>query len=215
MRTLLTGFGPFGKVVDNPSGRIVEHFARSGAPGHALTARVLPVSFTLAGEAIRELLRDGRFGAALLLGVAGKETCLRLERYARRRPAERPDVDGSVPTEGDGLPGAADGYAASVPLEALQSTLTGAGLSARLSDDAGDYVCNHTYYAALDTLAAEGIPTRCLFIHVPPDEVTHGEPAGGPCMPLQRQIQAVSLALAWLVELAHETASPPARRVGL
>src|SRR5262245_13813558 len=56
MRTLLTGFGSFGNVVNNPSARIVEHFARTGAPGHELTARVLPVSFARAGEAIRDLL---------------------------------------------------------------------------------------------------------------------------------------------------------------
>jgi pyrrolidone-carboxylate peptidase len=37
MRTLLTGFGPFGKITDNPSGRVVSHFAQAGVPAHLST----------------------------------------------------------------------------------------------------------------------------------------------------------------------------------
>src|SRR5579871_6726962 len=85
MQTLLTGFGPFGQVVNNPSARIVEHFGRAGAPGHDLTTRVLPVSYARAGQAVRDLLLAGRFDAALLLGVAGQESHLRLEQCGRWR----------------------------------------------------------------------------------------------------------------------------------
>jgi pyroglutamyl-peptidase len=206
VRTLLTGFGPFGNVVNNPSARIVEQFARTGAPGHELTARVLPVSFTRAGEAVRDLLRAGRFGAAVLLGVAGGEACLRLERLARRRPAGRPDVDEAVPGESEALPGAADVWTATVSLEQLWHALTRAGLLARLSDDAGDFVCNYTYHSALTTIAADRLPTRCLFIHVPPDEKTYAEPVDGPIMPLQQQIEAVTLTLEWLEEMESAAA---------
>jgi pyroglutamyl-peptidase len=201
MRTLLAGFGPFGNTINNPSARIVEHFARSGAPGHELTARVLPVSFSRASDEIRALLSTARFDAAVLLGVAGKEACLRLERFARRRAAGRADVDGTMPGETELAPGAPDTCSASVPLEALWSKLTDAGLPTRLSDDAGDYVCNHTYHSALVTLTENRLLTRCLFVHVPADEVTYAEPVDSPTLPLQRQIEAVSLILEWLAEL--------------
>src|SRR5258708_1429539 len=107
MRTLLTGFGPFGNVVDNPTARIVAHFAETGAPGHELVSRVLPVAFGRADSEICGLLRTGRFDAALLLGVAGRRRVLSLERLARNRDsASIPDADGElrfdVPIVSDG-----------------------------------------------------------------------------------------------------------------
>src|SRR5438876_9677415 len=100
MRTLLTGFRPFGANIDNPSARIVAHFAQVGAPGHELTTRVLPVSYDRAAAEVSELLRGGAFDVALLLGVASGPAVLRLERLARRPDGARlPDVDGQVPTD--------------------------------------------------------------------------------------------------------------------
>jgi pyroglutamyl-peptidase len=97
-------------------------------------------------------------------------------------------------------PGALEFYSTPVALEALMNHLLAAGLPARLSDDAGSYVCNHTYYAALHAIAAEGLPTRCLFLHVPADSETVSEPVAGPTMSLRRQIEAVKCTLAWLAQ---------------
>src|SRR5437870_9369134 len=110
MRTLLTGFGPFEKTIHNPSARIVDHFARAGAPGHALTTGVLPVAFARAEREIRRLLHGGRYDAAVLLGVAGREACFRLERLGRRVAASRPDVDGAVPGRPQWYADAPDNY---------------------------------------------------------------------------------------------------------
>jgi pyrrolidone-carboxylate peptidase len=67
MRTLLTGFGPFGAIAHNPSARIVEQLARGGSPGHRLTCRVLPVSFARAeaeiGSLLKSLTRPSSIGA--------------------------------------------------------------------------------------------------------------------------------------------------------
>src|SRR5262245_58104523 len=97
MRTLLTGFGGFGQVVNNPSARIVAHFERAGAPGHDLTTRVLPVSYERAAAEIVELLRGEPFEAALLLGVAQSTPVIRIEQLARWCAPERPDADGQAP----------------------------------------------------------------------------------------------------------------------
>lgn len=198
MRTLLTGFGPFGAVLNNPSARIVEHFERTGAPGHELTPRVLPVSYARAEREIRDLLIEGRFDGALLLGVAVREAHVRLERCGRRRSAGHPDCDGHLPAPVGPRPGALVQYLATVALEPLLEELVAAGLPACLSDDAGGYVCNHTYYAALHAIAAENLPTRCLFLHVPADPETFSAPPEGPVMPLRTQIEAAARVLAWL-----------------
>jgi pyroglutamyl-peptidase len=197
-RTLLTGFGPFGTVVNNPSSRIVAHFAQAGAAGHDLTTRVLPVSYARAEGEIRALLSAGGFDSALLLGVAGRETHLRLEQFGRWAPSGHPDCDGLMPSNAERSPGALERYSTPVALEPLMHDLHAAGLPARLSDDAGSYVCNHTYYSALQAIAAEDLPTRCLFLHLPPDSETFSEPVEALAMPLRLQIEAVERILGWL-----------------
>src|ERR1051325_1248782 len=100
VRTLLTGFGPFGSVTDNPTARLVEHFGCMGAPGHALTTCVLPVSFARASAEVADRLRAGRYDAQLLLAWAGGAATLRIERYGRNRNNPRlVDMDGAMPAD--------------------------------------------------------------------------------------------------------------------
>jgi len=194
MRTLLTGFGPFGDVVDNPSARIASHFAESGAPGHELTVRILPVSFERASDEITRLLTEGNFDLALMLGVAGRDSEIRVETCARNQDAARiPDCDDSQPSgviSESGL----EAYRTSVDAGLLVKTLLDSGIPARVSDSAGSYVCNRAYYAALHAITRHSLPTRCLFLHVPSDENTFAE-SQPVAMPLQIQIQAVEVLL--------------------
>jgi pyroglutamyl-peptidase len=200
MQTLLTGFGPFGSMARNPSARIVKHFARTGAPRHVLTAHVLPVSYARAETAIGGLLGDGPYDAAVLLGVAQREACIRLEQFAHRRAAGREDVDGAAPARLASDPDGPAFYRTTLPLELLHARLTAAGLPARVSEDAGDYLCNYVYYLTLAALSTAQLPVRCLFVHVPPDEQTFDQPFEGPMLPFARQIEAVTLILEWLLE---------------
>jgi pyroglutamyl-peptidase len=199
MRTLLTGFGPFGNILDNPSARIVAHFAAAGAPGHELTTRVLPVPYDRAAAEVSALLNQGGFGAALLLGVASRSAELRLERVARPPGGERlPDVDGRFPSGTSLPPDALSSYAATVALEPIAAALAAVDLPVRLSEDAGSYVCNHLYFAALRTLAVSDLPTRCLFLHVPIDPASLSPRGAEHAMPLEQQILAVTQVLAAL-----------------
>jgi pyroglutamyl-peptidase len=199
MRTLLTGFSAFGSVVNNPSERIVAWLEREGAPGHELTTRVLPVSYERAAREIEALLKEGAFDAALLLGVARAETCIRVEQQARLGlSGHGPDVDGKVPVTAAGAQGTPAVYSATFGVEGMVKRLAGAGFAARLSEDAGGYVCNYTYYSALRTIRQAGLSTRCLFLHVPPDEETFSEPPAQGGMPLAQQVVAVQAVLAWL-----------------
>lgn len=188
MRTLLTGFGPFRDVVDNPTARIVGHFAAAGAPGHELTTRVLPVSFAEAGEQVRALLLAEPYDVALLLGVARGESAIRFECIGRC-------CDPATTKE---APPAAHG--ATLTPDSLAEWLEGNGFPSRLSEDAGGYVCDHTFFSALDAISGGGLATRCLFIHMPADDQTFAAPPAVPTMPLARQIEAMAQVLAWLKE---------------
>jgi len=208
-RTLLTGFGPFRNVVDNPTARIVAHFERVGAPGHELTTRVLPVSFVEAGREVSALLAEGAFDVALLMGVARRADGFRFEQFGRYSDPDTVEAERPVP----------DSYPGHLVFDAIVAELEAAGMPAEVSSNAGGFVCDHTYYCALRAIAEGGLATRCLFLHVPADEQTFAEPptpppalpetgrelalplgptSVRPTMALSQQIAAVGRVLGWL-----------------
>lgn len=143
---LITGFGPFGSVADDPSSRLA---ASSGLP-HC----ILPVSYLRVEEELRTL---EPFDTLLMMGVAARRSRPTLELLARNRIGRSPDVDGMRgPSliEPDGPP-------------VMEATL-GTGLSLPpgigASLDAGDYLCNYVLWRALRLF-----PTAHVgFLHVPP-----------------------------------------------
>ena len=179
-RTLITGFGPFGDVLNNPTERIVNHFSSARVPGHELTTAVLSVSFQRADEMIRGLLREGDFDAALLLGVARNvpnASGFRLDDAARNVDRARiPDCDDCSPYDVPIVTGGPSALRSMYDTGSMREALADQGFDVAQSDDAGGYVCNHTYYAALHEIAGSNLRTRCLFIHVLPDEFTFASP---------------------------------------
>jgi len=153
---LVTGFGPFGEIRDNPSGRLARavHGARLG--GHTVVGLTLPVAYD---RGLRMALRHASAAdcaAVIGLGVAAGRSGIEVERVARNRANETPDVDGVVPAIVE--PGGPSEVRASADVEALAAEL-GAGLS----DDAGAYVCNAWLYRL-----TRGLPgTPVAFVHVP------------------------------------------------
>ena len=154
---LLTGFGPFGSVTDNPTGRIVHRLrarlaGRCPMPGHSFSARKLPVKFGV----IEPLLA----GAEIFLGtgVDASATAIRVETGAtnyfedsetgRKGPIDpaRPETEflrgGDLPT-------------------GILDPVAGFALDLGREGTAGSYVCNDTFYRARRRLA------RSYFLHVP------------------------------------------------
>jgi len=52
-------------------------------------------------------------------------------------------------------------------VEALVQSLKAAKISYCLSNNAGNYLCNHVYYSGLDFLKQHSLDTKMIFIHVP------------------------------------------------
>jgi len=163
VKILLTGFGPFGSVVDNPTARLAKVFDGETVADRQIVGVPLPTSFARAPRLIAETLAGDKFDAVLMLGVAVSAHALRIERFARRRSAVRgEDVDGALPGPLSGpevLP-------VTIDVDAMEEALTLVGCE--VSDDAGSYVCNHTLYSTLSS--ARG--PRVGFLHVPPDDRT-------------------------------------------
>ena len=155
MRTLVTGFGPFGNVTENPSRHLAEACGRP--------FEILEVAYE-AVDAFLDALNPEGFDTLLMLGVAAPRTHVTPELLARNWKGERPDVRGAS------LPGPIE---EDLPL-LIESTLWNAHLVAELSIhpglfasmDAGSYLCNYLSYRALRRLPEK----RVGFLHVPPFE---------------------------------------------
>lgn len=191
---LVSGFGSFPGVADNPSAHVARALEADPPEGTEVRAAVLPVSFRRAPGGWDELLERTapRVPDLLLaLGVQPKAT-FRLETGARARLRKRwrGDVDGVVARRGSALE--RNPRRTRLDLLALAQELEQAGgRPVRISRDAGGYVCERIYHHALMRAAELGCPG--LFLHVPP----------AARVAAQRQAEIVR---AWLARIAPRLA---------
>jgi len=177
-RTLVTGFGPFAGIPDNPS----EHLARTSGR----SCVTLEVSFE-AVEAFLESLRADPVERLIMVGVAASAKRMRVETVARNWIDPRPDVRGLIrgpaPIDPTGPEGLASRLAACP-----------GGPHWEVSADAGAYLCNFLLYRSLQRLSCPA-----GFVHIPPFEVLPE--------PLQRAEFQRLLAL-WEAETVPAAAQP-------
>ncbi len=150
-RTLVTGFGPFGSFIANPSSKLA---AECGWP-----FQILEVSYVAVDQFLSELPPES-FDLLVMLGVAGQSHRMRFETVARNWNGATPDVRGPILG-----PGPIDSNA--LAQFTLDSTLV---MPIRehweISFDAGEYLCNYGFFRA-----KQQFPTKQIhFIHVPPFE---------------------------------------------
>ncbi len=152
MNVLFTGFEPFGEHAYNPSWDV----ACAAAQAIDATAELLAVTFEAAQEVATRSLH---YDLVVHIGVAAYRQEICFERFAHNWFAHTEDsaperivVDGPAALE------------CALALDALAATL-----GARVSHDAGTYVCNATLYHALIARGRDG----AMFVHIPmvtPDE---------------------------------------------
>ncbi len=171
---VVTGFEPFGEHRDNVSASIVRALERQR--NEAWHCEVLPTSFARAGARIERLIETGP-RAVLLLGLNAKARAVRLERLAHNRDrAALRDNDGEERLDVPIVAGAPEHYASTLPLERFADRVQALGFPVELSDHAGGFVCNHTFYRALHQMARGNLGIQCGFVHLPPSSTPSGEP---------------------------------------
>jgi pyroglutamyl-peptidase len=161
MRILVTGFGSFRGIVDNPSDRLARAIGALAIDGAAIFVESpLPVEYEHAAARALERARHDEVDAVLALGLARRATSLRVEAIGRRdATSNEPDEAGSVSPAS--LPGPA-AISSSVDVTAMIEALASRGVDAERSEDAGGYVCNDLYYRLLHARTVQ-----VLFVHVP------------------------------------------------
>jgi len=200
MRVLLTGFGPFPGAPTNPSANLVRALARRRRPALSGAERRVHVFATCYAAVDRDLpkLFAARPDVVLMFGLAGRRRGLSIETRARNaRSLLFPDASGHRPPNGviaAGEPAARRGGA---PFSRLLSAARGTAFPARLSRDAGRYICNYLYWRALGEVR-NGRPL-VAFIHIPPIRRGSRRRAGRNAPPFIRLLAASETLLIALI----------------
>lgn len=167
-RALLTGFEAFDGSDVNSSWETAVRVGQLSPKGVVVETVLLPVSFKRAGEAIRKALHEKHPDVVVMLGQRGKGTSIDIERIAiNLMDSVNPDNDGYKPQEQAIVKGEESAYFSNLPVKALRDALLQKSIPARVSNSAGLYVCNSTYYNALDEIRGQQLSTNVVFVHLP------------------------------------------------
>ena len=169
MRVLIAGFGPFPGAPINPSALLVRALARRRRPALAGVARTAHVFATAYAAIDRDLpkLFAAKPDIVLMFGLAGRRRRLCIETRARNAVSVLfPDASGRRPQGGVIARGAPQSRQGNAPFARLLGAVRASAVAARLSRDAGRYLCNYAYWQALQR-TRDGRPL-IAFVHIPP-----------------------------------------------
>jgi pyroglutamyl-peptidase len=217
MAMLLTGFEGYGGRAINPAEEVVRRLDGAVIAGAEVRGRTLPVRYAEIGVRLADLVEELRPRAVICLGLWPGEPMLRIERIAANiADFEIADNAGLIAKE-PVAPGGPAGLLSTLPIEAIRDRMLAAGIPARLSGTAGQFLCNATMYQALRLCAERSPPPRCGFIHLPylPQQVAllmaqkrdragvelH-QRADLASMALETMVEGVRLAIATTLEVA-------------
>ena len=161
-RVLITGFQPFGGRASNSSWEGVKWINEPG-----LLIEELPVVWGVPTQRLGELVDFYRPSTVISFGQ-GKEREFALETKALNLRDNRLDEQGNLPRK----PLNSDTGPSEVFLETdvlgLHSFLSQRNFPVRISEDAGQYLCEETIYALSGLQKAYLELDRVFFSHVPP-----------------------------------------------
>ncbi len=172
---LLTGFGPFPGAPLSPTADLVAALARRRHPAFSnarRVAHVFPTSYEAVDQELPALLARERPDVLVMFGLAVRSKSLRIETRARNALSRIvPDAGGQLPSAGMIAPKAPAALALRAPAQRLLAAAQATGIPARLSRDAGRYLCNYLCWRASEAAAKAGpgrSPRIVTFVHVPP-----------------------------------------------
>ncbi len=206
---LLTGFEAFGDSATNPTARIVDLLDGADVLGRRIVGLELPVSTERMPPLLAAAVDAHRPELVLSLGLANGRSMLAVERVAVNvLDFPMPDNDGAQPIDQPVIPGAPCAYFATAPVKSTLLAWAEAELPGYVSNSAGTYLCNATFFHSLHLGASSG--HRAGLVHVPylPEQaaaLTHPARTGGrplnmpvgglPSMALDAMLAAVRTAI--------------------
>ena len=189
MRVLLTGFEPFGAMSENSSWAVAQEVDAYAIDG--VVTELLPVSFARVGVALRQAVEQHKPDAIIMLGQSASSDSVRLERVAlNMMDSKMGDNDGFTPDEQPIYEGEDGALFTSLPIKRLSASIREQGIAVKISNSAGLYVCNRTYYEGL-RICRERVGMQAIFIHLPMYEGQPSANENNPTLPLSDMVRAV------------------------
>lgn len=171
-RVLLTGFMPFGEHLENISEKLVNSMPTVlpvrnpfGPGGSEISIEKKILTVDAEGSIwTKDQLESREWDAILHLGLCGKCTDPRIELLAQDAlDMNIPDNSGRQIVQ-ETIGGSGD---LMTPVQVKRWNINSWKIKPKLSNDAGRYLCNETYYRTLDALRASDVDVPCLFLHLP------------------------------------------------
>jgi pyroglutamyl-peptidase len=179
LRILITGFGPFPGAPHNPTMPLVARLLRLRRPAFSdveFLGHIFPVTYKAVDRELPQLLAKHRPHALLMFGLASRISYLRIETRARNAVSMLwPDADHTRVRKGSIARGA-DAMRFGPHTAKLWRAALATGIDARVSRDAGSYLCNYLSWRAMEATCRDDGPRLAAFVHVPPiarDAVLH------------------------------------------
>ncbi|HEY1780609.1 MAG TPA: pyroglutamyl-peptidase I [Roseiarcus sp.] len=178
-RTLLiTGFEPFGGETVNASWEAARRLEGWRCGEYTAVARLLPCAYDASVKKLIDDIEALQPAAILMTGQAARRATVCVERFAHNLDdAAAPDNDGDLRRALRISRAAPEWLEATSQASAIARAMKDAGIRARVSRNAGGFVCNHLYFRALEYLGGQTPAIPAVFLHLPatPEQT----PAGG------------------------------------
>jgi pyroglutamyl-peptidase len=201
---LVTGFEAFGESDLNPSAEVARILDGTSIAGHSVHGVQLPVTASESPEVLEGAIDRYDPRIVLSIGLANGRSMLTLERVAINvLDFPIPDNEGSQPVDEAVVESGPTAYFASLPIKAILAAWWEAGIPGYISNSAGTYVCNLTFYRSMHLSKEHGY--RAGVIHVPylPQQAASIE-NGAPSMSLDLMVRAAKMALKISVERSED-----------
>ena len=168
MKTLLTGFEPFGSHTTNPSQDLIGALPASINEEIKLKKVILPVDRERAPKALLANLHQWDPDVVLCFGLASDRSMICLERVAINLMDFRiPDNGGVKVTETAIIENGPAAYFSNLPTRDLLKKLLEENFPARISLTAGSFLCNQIFYTLMHEIETCQLNTKAGLIHLP------------------------------------------------
>ena len=174
---LVTGFEPFGGDTVNASWEAAQKLEGWRHGDTVAVARLLPCAYDASVKKLVTAIETVRPDALLMTGQAARRAVLCVERFAHNLDdATAPDNDGALRRALRISRAAPEWLEAKAPVRTIARAIKEAGIPARVSRDAGGFVCNHLYFGALQYLSEKRSAIPAVFVHLPvtPEQAPRG-----------------------------------------
>lgn len=199
MRVVLQGFGPFGRFDVNPSERLVRDLAELPPAGVEVVPLVLRTADAEV-DRVPAFMAEWAPDVWIGVGLAGGRHRVAVERVAINvADYGIGDVDGVERHAEPIVPDGPVGYWSTLPLARIADAWRAADIAGYVSNSAGTYLCNRSFYVARHAAERVGV-ARTGFIHVP--AMVEQVPGAAPAWPYALLRHALAVAVAAAAEPA-------------